>query len=57
MRESHWLGGPVLGRCVGLALDGGTVATYQAAGLALTVATLAAIALVRDARLLGGRHS
>ncbi len=50
------LGGPFLGRLVGVALDGATAGTLQAAGFELALGALAAIALMRDARPLGGRH-
>ncbi len=49
--------GTFLGRCVGMALDGGTTATYRVASLELALAVLAAIALARDARALGGPHA
>ena len=38
-------------------LDGGTAATYRVAGFELAMTMLAGVALARDARALGGRHS
>jgi hypothetical protein len=49
-------GGPFVGRVVGIVADGGTTATYRVAALELALALLAATALVRDPRPLGGRH-
>lgn len=48
-------GGAFLGRCVGVMLDGGTVATYQVAAFELAGAALAAAALMRHSNALGGR--
>ena len=48
-------GGALLGRSVGVVLDGGTAATYRVAALELAGAALAAIALMRHSNALGGR--
>ena len=48
--------GPFVGRVVGIVVDGGTAATYRVAVLELAMTILAAVALVRDHRALGGRR-
>lgn len=46
--------GTVLGRCVGVTLDGGTAATYRVAGFELALAIVAGVALARSP---GGSHA
>lgn len=50
-------GGAFLGRCVGVVVDGGTLATYRVAALEGAGAALAAAALMRHSNALGGRSS